>query len=58
MLFFKQLGIAIGLMIVLAVIIWILNKTEKYANYGPYDSIDYVNNPRAFRSQFPAPLRI
>ena len=59
MLFVKHLGIAIGIMIVLSLIIWILNKTAKdgYANYSPYQYLDYVNHPNALNSQMPISRR-
>lgn len=53
MFFFKQLGIAIAIMIVLSIIIAFLNKKE---SYNPYTSINYVNNPNAFKSRQPIAL--
>lgn len=54
----KQLGIAIGIMIVLIVIIVLLTgkKKESY-NSSPYQILDYVNNRKGFNSRTPIPLK-
>ncbi len=49
----KQLGIAIGIMIVLSVTIAYLNKTEKYADYNPYNQLDYIKNPNVWKPSMP-----
>lgn len=53
--FFKQLAIAIGIMIVLiGAIVFLNKKTEKYTTgSNPYQVLDYVNNRKGFNSQQP-----
>lgn len=55
---FKQLGIAIGIMIVLIIIIVLLSgkKKEGY-NASPYQILDYVNNRNALNSSIPIPMK-
>lgn len=53
MFFFKQIGIAIAIMVVLSIIIAFLNKKE---SYNPYTAVNYVNNPNAFKSRQPIAL--
>lgn len=55
----KQLGIAIGIMIVLAIAIHFLNKrSEKFVmgNSNPYGTLDYVAHPYALDSSTPISL--
>ncbi len=55
----KQLGIAIGIMIVLAIAIHFLNKrTEKFelGNSSPYGTLDYIPHPNALDSSIPISL--
>lgn len=56
MFFFKQLGIAIAIMIVLSVIIAYLNKKESYTDYNPYRQLDYIGHPNAWKSRSPITL--
>lgn len=54
---FKQLGISIGIMIVLIIAIVFLRKKEQYANAGPYSQLDYVANRNAWKSNIPIALK-
>lgn len=55
----KQLGIAIGIMVVLSIIIYYLNKRKEgfvLGNSNPYGSLDYIAHPNALNSSVPISL--
>jgi len=59
MFFFKQLGIAIAILVVLSTIIYYMNKkSEKFelGNSSPYATLDYIAHPNALNSSVPIML--
>jgi hypothetical protein len=59
MFFFKQLGIAIVILVVLSTIIYFMNKkAEKFelGNSNPYGTLDYIANPNGLNSSVPIML--
>ncbi len=59
MFFFKQLGIAIVILVVLSTIIYYMNKkAEKFelGNSNPYGTLDYIAHPNALNSSVPLAL--
>lgn len=61
MFFFKQLGIAIVILVILSVIIHFMNNRKKkegfeFGNSNPYGTLDYVANPNGLNSSVPIQL--
>jgi len=53
----KQLGIAIGLMIILIILIVVFSKKKESYNASPYQVLDYVTNRNALNSRIPVSAR-